>query len=491
VTRRRRVGVALAVLLTVSGSPQAADAQALRGTSRTITRFVEMRPLGQDTVARSQVIEREGGALEYQGHPVSCRGDVCTFYQSRPPRQGVVLTQEIGFTAWGLGIQGLSGTVLVRGREQLGGAFVPPRADERFEAVFAYAQLDRASFRIRAGRQETTSTLGAPGFDGVAVQVWPAEWLRIEAFGGRSLGRGLFEPRSSALRGLDDARFLIHDHALVGGIEVAFDFRPGTELAGRYHREIFGDRSGLLTERGGVVFRSNALAPLRVDGATEFDLGFGEFGKAHLTVESPLTARSWIELTGRRYMPFFEMWTIWGFFSPVAYREAELRGGWAPSSRVQAWVSTAYRRYSETETAVFGEPLKDRAWRAAAGASWALDPDLTFRGGYEVEGPVGAFLSSGNAAAAWRASDRVELSVRGVAAQQIEEFRIGEGFLLGAGLGAAVEIREAMRVNGGMDLYRHTHRNRPTATDWNQRRGWVMLQIGFGRDAGEAPRSTR
>jgi hypothetical protein len=485
------VAALLAALALAPGAvhPPPAEAQSVRGTARTSARYLEMRTLVRDTVPRSAVVERPGGALEFEGRPVFCTDGICILFRPGPVEPALALTQEVGFTSWGFGVQGLSATVLVRGRGQLGGAFSLPRTGDPFDAVIAYAELDRPAFRARFGRQQSASQLGAPGFDGASVRVWPAGWLQAEAFGGRSLGRALHEPRSAALRGLDDAVFLIHPHTFIGGVELGMEPGAGTDVLVRYYREIFGDRSALLAERGAVVLRSAALRPLIVRGQAEYDFAFGTVGKAHLSVDGPVSPRMRVEATARRYMPLFELWTIWGFFSPVAYHEGEVRGSWSPSPAASVWTSAAYRVYGETEAAILGEPQKDRAWRGAAGGLLRPSEALTLSGAYEIEGPVGAFVSTGNVAATWRASDRLDLSVRGVGAQQIEEFRIGEGFLLGGGVGAGANLRERTRLSGGVDVYRHTSRNRPTAADWNQRRGWMMLEVGFGPDAGAARRS--
>jgi hypothetical protein len=473
--------LALSILV---GAPGRAEAQEVRGRSQTTTRFLEMRPITRDTVPRGQVTQLPGGTFEYQGVPAYCLEGICFYYRTLPREEAVAVTQDLSFTAWGLGVQGLSATMQLRGRTRLGGDFTMPRTDDPFDAILAYAELSRPVYRLRVGRQETFSQLGTPGFDGLDALVTPNDWLRLEAFGGRSLGRALYEPRSSALRGTDDEIFLLDDMVYLLGGEVGVD-NGASSAALRYQREIFGNRIGLLSERAGLSARTLALRPLSIRGAAEYDFAFGRIGKVNLTLAVPLPAqRVMVELTTRRYQPFFELWTIWGFFSPVAYHEAELRTTWSPGRTYSIWATGAYRGYGETEAQIFGNPLKSEAWRGSTGGFIRLGDQTMLSGAYEIEGPVGSIISSGNATLAWRPSDRVDLSLRGVASQQIEEFRIGEGYLLGGGLGLGAELRDGMHLSGGFDLFRHTHENRPTAVDWNQRRGWMMLQFDFGREAG-------
>jgi hypothetical protein len=474
------VALAMAILL-----PSSIEAQGVRGSARTQTRFIEMRPITRDSVSLSRVTQRPEGGLEFDGHPVFCVDERCFYYRSLAVENAVALTQDVSFTAWGLGVQGLSVTSLLRTRARLAGDFVLPRSEDHFDAILAYAELNRERYRLRLGRQETLSYLGTPGFDGLDVLYTPNGRLRLGAFGGRSLGRGLYEPRSSALRALDDGRFLVDDQSALLGFEAGLDDARLGSAVFRYEREIFADRSALLSERMAVSARSTALRPLTLRGAAEYDFAFGRIGKAHATAELPFAGRrAAVEATLRRYVPFLELWTIWGFFDPVAFHEGELRASWSPAPALQAWASGAYRAYGETEAAIFGDPLRDEAWRGTAGANLRLTDRLALNGSYEIEGAVGAFLNSGTAVLGWQPTATVDVNLRAVAMQQLEEFRIGEGRLWGGGAGLGAELRPGLHLSGGLDVFRQTHVNRPGRTDWNQRRGWMMLQVDFGRDAG-------
>lgn len=475
----------LCALVLACVLPGALGAQGVRGVARSSARYLDMRPITRDSVSLERVTVDELGRMSFEGLPVFCIETNCFYYRSLPVESAVALTQDVSVTAWGLGVQGLSATALLRGRARLGGEFVLPRTEDPFDAILAYAELNRERYRVRLGRQETMSTLGTPGFDGLDVLVTPGGGLRLQAFGGRSLGRALYEPRSSALQGLEDARFLLDDEAYLIGAEVGVEARHATNAVLRYQREIFSSRGGLLSERLGGSFRTLALRPVTLRGTVEYDVALDRIGKAQLTAALPLASqRASVEVTARRYAPLFELWTIWGFFSPVAFNEAEIRAAWLPAPGFSVWTTGAYRAYEDTETFILGEPLRDRAWRASAGGFLRLRSSLTLNGSYLAEGPVGAFTSSGDASLAWQPVEGWELSLRGMAAQQIEEFRIGEGVLVGGGIGLGARLTDGIAVSGGFDLMHQTHTNRPTATDWDQRRGWMMLEFDFGRDAG-------
>lgn len=478
---------AAAVLLLGAAAP--AGAQGVTGSAQTNVRYLEIRPIRQDTVSRERVTQRTDGGLEFEGFPVFCVTETdCVFYRSQPVQHGAVLTQDVELTAWGLGVTGLSASLLLRGRTALGGEFSYPRVDDPFDAVLAYLELNRERYRVRAGRQRTLSGLGASSFDGLGVLVEPRAGLRVEAFGGRSLAPGLSEPRHHALRGLDDFDFLLEREAVLLGAELGAEPAPGSALTLRYQREIWTDRSGLLSERASLSARTTALRPVLLFGAADYDFAFGRLGKAHLRAQLPLPAqRLTLEATARRYVPYFELWTIWGLFSPVAYHEALLQASWQPRTVLALWLAGGYRRFDETHAPVFLEPLKDASWRAEAGGRWQLSPAFALEGSYRLEGPVGAFLSAGDASLAYRPGERLGVWLRGTALQQIEEFRVGEGALLGGGAGLDIELRRGARLAGGIDVFRQTRTRRPAAADWNQRRGWLSLEVGFGRDPGRQP----
>jgi hypothetical protein len=241
-----------------------AESQAVRGSTRSTARYLEIQPIAQDTVSRERVTERPGGALEFEGFPVFCLPDgFCVFYRAAPQQSAAVFYQDAEFTAWGLGVQGLSATAMVRARAHVGGDFTPPRSDDAFDAVLAYLELNRDRYRVRLGRQRVMSGLGFVGYDGLEGRFDPVDRVRVQAYGGRSLARGLSEPRQRALRGLDDEFFLPENEALLFGQRGrGVDPAPGTSLALRYQFEIWSDRGGMLSERASLNGRTAAWRPL-------------------------------------------------------------------------------------------------------------------------------------------------------------------------------------------------------------------------------------
>lgn len=469
--------------LVVAGHGEA-FAQGVRGSATTTARYIELRPIVQDTVPEGQVTVLPDGSFEFNGIPVTCiTGLGCTFYRSTDVQHAIVASQDVALTTWGWGMQGLSFTTLLRVRGDLGGELTWPGSDDRFEAVLAYGELNRGDFRTRLGRQRTNSTLGFTGYDGANV-VWDGiERVSAELYGGRSLMRGLNEARSEALRPVQEFAMDTLVTWLIGGA-VRYEPVRGTTIGARYQREIWQSRAGLVSERAALEFASSQYRNLMFDAAVDYDFAFGTVGKAHATVRAPAFTGLTLEATARRYVPYFELNTIWGFFSPVGYHEAEGRATWRPRPAVTTWASAAWRRYEEADATVIFRPIEQQGTRVSLGASWRMNENMALDGAYRMEHGFGAFVSSGDASLAWRPAQRLELSLDGTAFQQIEQFRVGEGVVLGGGGSASLVLTEALSLSGGATVFQQTFRNRPGIADWNQRRAWMALRASFGSDPG-------
>jgi hypothetical protein len=480
--------LAVAALFVVPISfGDAAHAQGVRGTLGSTTRYVELRPLRLDTIPIEQATQRADGTWIHQNAVVACDSVVCTLYGTGPLQHSLAATHDANFTAWGFGVEGLSATAVLRARSHLSGEFRLPHADIEAEALLAYAELVRARYRLRVGRQRELSGLGFSGFDGVDVLVEPARLVRVQLYGGRSLARAVQQPLGRAFQDVEERDFVRDRDAILVGGEAGLETRAGDMLALRFQGEIWADRAGLLSERALLVGRTVALAPLTLNGSVEYDVGFGRWGKAHLDARYPLFPALAVEARLRRHVPFFEYWTIWGLFSPVAYHEAELRASWTPRTSLGGWAAGSYRRYAPHHTQLFGSALETESVSALAGAAWRPSERLALDASLRAEGPVGAFSYGADAAVDWRASPRVQLSAHALLADQLQEFRVGAAALAGAGVSFDVRLMPELRAGGGVSAYRQLRADRPGGLDWTQRRGWAALHWDIGRDPGGSP----
>jgi hypothetical protein len=467
----------MAVALVAAGlglGASPAHAQDVRGWASTTFRFVEVRPLVREVVEPGDVADDA---------TASCvPGGDCVLYRPGDVEDATVGTQDLALTAWGLGVQGLSFTTHLRGRAKIGGDFVWPRSEDEVDAYLAYLELKRDQWRVRVGRQRTLSGLGFSGYDGGNLSYRPIPQLTAEAYGGRSLARGLAEPRNEALRGIEDYVLDQSAYLLGGFLQARLD--RGTEVGLRYQREIWADRSGLISERASLDLRTDALRFLHLRGSADYDFAFDRVGKAELELMRAFPSLGLsASLEGRRYVPYFELSTIWGFFSPVAYREAMARLAWAGET-VGLWGRWGWRTYGDTETPVVLAPLTDDGWRAELGGNVRVSPRWTLRARYGVEYGVGAYLSSGDASLRFTPADRFEITAHGTTFQRIEEFRLGDGRVIGGGLNFGIQVMDDIRLDGGAAVYRHDAEDGPADEIWNQTRIWSALRIDFGDDPG-------
>ena len=450
------------VTLALAGlalAPPGLEAQQARGWVGSTAQVVGMRP------------------VETRAQPCPA-GEAC--YVILDPELAAVATQDLFLTAWGLGVQGLSATVQLRTRQDLGGGFPWPRADDGFDAMRAYASLVRGRFTVRAGRQEIRSGLGFPSFDGGLVR-WSHAALRVEAYAGRSLARGLREPADQALRGLED--FLPDQSSMLFGGSVRGRIE-GTAVTARYQRELLGDRSGLASERASVDV-STTLSLGTVRGALDYDFGRGAVGKGHVAFSRAFADARWMgEVEITRYMPYFSLSTIWGFFEPVAYHEGAVRVGWAPARAWAVRASAGVRRYGDAGTAVVLRPLDRTGRRAGLDVRWSPSGPWRLGGSYDLEWGPGGYLSSVEGSLAWTPSERTHLTFSARSFQQIEQYRLGDGRALGAGFSGGVGLTEDISVSGGASVLRHRTDGGVAASPWNQVRASTSVRLEVGADPG-------
>jgi hypothetical protein len=454
--------------------------QGVRGWASSSVRFFELRPLQLDTAAAEQVVTGPDGRPRVDGNPVSCTAGLpCTFLRPGVSETAVVGSQDVGFTAWGLGVTGLSFTGLIRARDRLRGELDWPLADDPFDVLVGYAQLQRSRIRIRLGRQDTPSGLGFSGFDGAAVR-WDGGGWWAEAFGGRSLARGLNETRREALRGIED--FVPDQEAyLWGGAAGARWVRSSIGL--RYQREIIADRSGLVAERAALDVATVLPGAVRVTASADYDVPFDRMGKAHVTLQRTLASgRLLAEVTARRYVPYFELSTVWGFFSPVPYREGRVRMHAGLSRTAGLSLSLAAREYGDASVSTVLSPLEDRGWQGELAGEWRPDERLELQGSWQLDWGNSAYLHAIDAAVGVRLHRAVRVRLSGTSFQQFEAYRLGDGRALGGGVSMDVQASQRVNLDAGVFLMRQDAGRGSSDDVWNQTRGWFGLRYAFGDD---------
>ena len=481
----RLAPIFLGAILLGTATAGEAFGQDVRLTGSTNLRYVELRPFVPDSVL---AVDAEGTGLYRQaadGGVVRCvAGD--TFCRGTRPgatTSTVPVVQDLELSAWGFG-EGIRVYGQVRGRTGLGGnPDIWPQADDTFDLLSAYGELTRERYRVRAGRQWATSGLGFYNFDGLALMLIPVAGLSLEGLAGRSLVRGINEPRTGgALAAIDDLAPV--EPGIMMSARVQYQPSGRLSLTALYHRDIRRDRAGLYSELAGAqgVYRFGQAS---AEGALEADLATGQLNEARVRVRTPLIGSTAIAAEVRRYRPYFELWTIWGAFSPVGFDEGRVNLTWAPGAgNLLLRGEGSYRAYHDTGTETSVGRFRTDGWGVGLDGSWSPRDLWQVEGGYRLEVSFGSTRSEGHAGVRRRLGELSHVSVNALAFQRLYEFRLEEGVVLGIGADASIRLTERSRLAGGLTGYRHLDRGTQAQMDWTQLRGHVRLEWTVGAEPG-------
>lgn len=447
-------GVLLATILGALLAAAPLGAQQVRVRATTTARYVALIPLRLDSTGEFTTAARQGAAP---------------------------LTQDLELSAWGLGVTGLRAYGLVRLRGALGSELVWPRADDHFDALHAFLELERPTWRLRAGRQQRVSAIGVYGFDGASGLLRPRPNVRLEAHAGRGLARGFLEPlRREAIRALDPLR--PDEATLLVGASAWAAPAPGWAAAATWQREILADRSGLVSERV-ALDAQGAVGRVTLSASLDGDLAARAVGRARLAAAWQLGG-GFVEVETFRYRPVFDLTTIWGAFAPEGHYGVAARVEVPLGGRLTLTGDVTHRRYRPaTETTPFLVGVGDRSTALALGARWSgerLDVDARWRllsgyGGAQSGGDV--HLTYALPQGRWHAGLEV------TAFQEEEQFRVADGTVVGllGNVGARVTSRLAVRAVASR--YWHRPSAGDVALDWSQLRALLAVEWTFGASA--------
>jgi hypothetical protein len=480
-----RLGLALAA----SGVFCAAlHAQGVRITGTTITRFVEIRPLVRDSVPLDSTSGTGTVRESTRGVAVQCApGELfCRYLRSANESASTTsLIQDLEASAWGFGT-GIRAYAHLRGRAANSAADdLWPQADDAMDVLDAYLEVDRGRFRGRAGRQWRTSGLGYYNFDGLALAVRLIDRLTIDAFGGWSLVRGLNESHTSgAIAAVEEIP--PDDRALIFGIALRGQPTRRLSLAGTYQREYRSDRTGFYADRVSADADLRLGRVASVSASVEADLATEEINEALLRGRVPLPRGLTLVAEARRHVPFFELWTIWGAFSPVGYTEGNATLSWSDMrSRLLLQARGGWRRYEETDAGLTFLPIEREGWRIGADGTWRPTDQWTVFAATHAELGFGAARSDADAGVRWEPSRRLFVGARVAGFQSAYELRVGEGRVFAFGLDGGTRLGQQVRILGDVTMYQHEASGGAPFTDWSQTRASLRLEWTIGRDPGE------
>ncbi len=439
------------------------DGQAQRAAFRGVT---------QDSILATDAVPAPTGGLQTaDGFAVRCPpgSAFCFFFRPGPDLRAGPAVTSADLTFWGFGVRGLSIRVNGRVGFDLGDGEVWPGTEPNGQLIEGYAEYVHRLFTARGGRQLLASRLGVVGFDGGKASFHPGLYgLEAEAYVGLGLARATAIPLTSpALNPLDE--FQPRRRQILAGAAVGWSSRLA-EVRLDYQREVDRESRHFASERTAVSLDFHPRPRWSLVAGAEYDLANTWFGNADATVR--YTA-PWITVTGgiRQYRPHFDLWTIWGAFSPVPYHAVNAGLWLRPLRGVE--VRGRWERYafSPTETETPLVSVEDRGHRLGVGISYSPIATFSLDAGYREEHGPGASSHGFEGTITFRPVAELSLVAYGSTLERPLEFRFQEASVNALGFDAEWRPIERLRLAVGAARYAED-RDRPDAAafDWNQTR---------------------
>jgi hypothetical protein len=476
------------VLGPASGAAPLA-AQGYRVRLDTRVQSLTVRGLAIDSVPVTDVVTGpNGGSQTADGFAVTCPAAAayCTFFRPGPEVKGGPVTGTASATFWGFGITGLQFNVQARASGDLT-ANTWVGTEPPLQLLEAYAAYTRGAVTAQLGRTHDYNRLGWIGFDGAKLEVRPfGRALRVFGYGGRGLARTFPLPVTAAeLNPLGDTLGLPNrnETVLAGGFGW---FLPVFEGRVLYQREDRNGSDATVWERV-AADGSLILSPqVNLSGGGDYNAATGEWGKADVALNYLKDDRRLrLTLGGRRYRPYFDLWSIWSAFSPVAYSLGYASAAWQVVDGVEIRGRGETYQFDAPNTSTPLVGVRDNGWRGSLSASVVRFANWSLDAGWERDIGPGASSQSFDAAVTYRPAPALLVSVDGSRMVRPLEYRFDDARLWSYGLRMDYEARQGLRLIADARGFSEDQ-NRPDAAalSWSQLRLdlGVSLEFGSGSD---------
>ena len=480
--------------LVLFGSPLAAQGYRLRLDGR--FQAVEYRGVQLDSIPVTDTVAGPGGGpTTPDGLAVRCPSGApyCLFFRPGAVQRGAPFVTTADASLWGFGVRGLSAHATARGAVDFTGSDAWPGTEPALQLLTAYAEYSGERLTARAGRQLNSNRLGMIGFDGASVIGHDGRHgLDASLYGGWGLARGAALPVTSpALNPIDD--FQPAKRQLLLGAEAGWSGRLG-DVRAEYLREVDPASDYFVSERFGVAGVARPAPGWNISAGADYDLAAGWWGSAEaaLGYAAPRLTGS---LGVRRYRPHFDLWTIWGAFSPVPYTAVQAQVSVRALPQVQLRARGERYRFSDADVSTPLVSVEQSGWRGELGMTASPAPSWTFDAGYTREfGPGAASVGTSASVTYAPAAGPYAVTLHGAAMDRPLELRFSESVLHLYGLDGRYDINPGFRLELGAIRYAEDRRRPdPAALDWGQWRVTVrvVLAIGSGDDLDRLPPAVR
>lgn len=436
-----------------------------------------------------------GGPQTPGGFAVRCQPNApyCMFFRPGAVQRGAPLVTTADASFWGFGVRGLSAHINARAATDFEGRNVWPGTEPALQLITGYAEYSTERLTARGGRQLNSTRLGVIGFDGASLAVRDSR-LGLDAaiYGGWGLARGVALPVTSpALNPLDD--FQPSERQVLLGGTLGWSPHWG-DLRAEYLREVDPRTDYFVSERLGFAAVIRPVARWSVTGGADYDLAAGWWGSAEATLGYAASSVTG-SLGVRRYRPHFDLWTIWGMFSPVPYHAVQGQVTVRPVRHVQLRGRAEGYRFDDAAAETPLVDVEQSGWRGELGGTAWLATAWTIDAGFHYDyGPGAASTGASGSVTFEPPGHTYALTAHAASMDRPLEMRFSESVLNVFGIDGSIEPRRDMRLELGAIRYaENRHRPDAAAMDWGQWRVTLRAVFAFGSadDLGHLPPAIR
>ncbi len=468
--KRAVTGFVVTIGWLVFAAPVTAQSWRLRFDAN--AQRVEFRGVTADSTLESATVTNANGGREtVDGYAVTCGFDAfCRYYRAGAIREGLPASAGVDMAMWGFGVRGLSMRLSARSLGDLTGDRLWPGTSPTMRLIEGYAEFLHDGLTARAGRmleQGRLASTGSSGLDGLRA-TWQSQANRFEVGGyaGWGLARGTILPVTSpAVNPLVD--YQPSERQVVVGALAGLHLRA-MDAQAEYRRELDPVTDYIVAERAALSLQVRPASRLRLVSGVDYDIAQGLLGTADASL-SYTGGHLWATVGARHYRPFFDLWTVWGVFSPVGYNGVNASLAFNPVTKVQLRARGEWFKYDDADVSTPAVTLENKGYRWGVDASYNPAPKWTIDAGGHGEFLPGASSKGIDGRVTWRMKPRLDLAVNGGSLERPLELRFQDAGVKYAGGSADYHIADRWRFGLSVDRYWES-RKRPDALsfDWNQ-----------------------